>query len=148
MVFSDIGGPLTQSLKKNAFAWIHRSQEAFEALKCVISLALVLGLQDFSKQFVVESEISHGALLMQEGSPINFCSQALPRIVTQKSAYEIEPYALGMVVQKWSLYLIYNPSIVLQELLGDRRLVEAASDMWVWSSVRFSAQAAYRLLRD
>ena len=36
----------------------------------------------------------------------------------------------------------------LQELLGDRRLVEAVPDMWVWSSSRFSARAAYRLLRD
>ena len=36
----------------------------------------------------------------------------------------------------------------LQELLGDRCLVEAVPDMWMWSSSRFSARAAYRLLRD
>ena len=37
---------------------------------------------------------------------------------------------------------------MLQELLSDRRLVEAAPDMWVWGSSWFSARAAYRLLRD
>ena len=36
----------------------------------------------------------------------------------------------------------------LQELLGDRRLVEVVLYMWVWNSSRFSARAAYRLLRD
>ena len=36
----------------------------------------------------------------------------------------------------------------LQELLGDRRQVEAAPEMWVWRSSWFSARAAYRLLRD
>ena len=36
----------------------------------------------------------------------------------------------------------------LQELLGDRRPAEAAQDAWAWSGPRFSARAAYRLLRD
>ena len=36
----------------------------------------------------------------------------------------------------------------LQGLLADRHLSEAAHNVWVWSSPRFTAWAAYRLFRD
>ena len=65
----------------------------------------------------------------------------------------------GSVRQAWhNTWLLALPAALadkrvadllrLQETLGDQRLVEAAPDMWVWRSSRFSAWAAYRLLRD
>ena len=68
-----------------------------------MSEASVLGLPDFNKTFVLETdacETGIGAILMQEGKPLAFLSQALaPRHVVL-SIYE-EFVVVLMAVDKW-----------------------------------------------
>lgn len=78
--YKAIVGPLTQLLKKNSFHWGVAAEEAFTALKKVMTSLPVLALPNFSKKFIIETNASGqavGAVLMQETHPIAFLSQAL-----------------------------------------------------------------------
>lgn len=61
-------------------------------------------MPDFSKTFVVECDASKDALgvvLMQEGRPLAYLSQALKGKNLFLSTYEKEFLALVLAVQKW-----------------------------------------------
>jgi hypothetical protein len=73
--FSHLGAPLTDITKKGAFIWTEKSQEAFDHMKEVMGISLVLALPDFTLPFVLECDTSDegiGAVLMQGGHPIVF----------------------------------------------------------------------------
>lgn len=46
--YGSIATPLTAMLKKNSFSWSEPAQETFQALKIVVTQALVLALPNFS----------------------------------------------------------------------------------------------------
>lgn len=60
------------------------TQTAFEALKEALITASTLALPDFTKPFIVETDACDygvGAMLQQEGHPIDYMSKALgPRM--------------------------------------------------------------------
>lgn len=90
------------------FQWTPQAQEAFQLLKTALSFAPVLGIPDFSKQFIIETDASDlgiGAVLMQEGHPISFLSKAFCLRNQALSTYEKECLALIMTVDKWRSYL-------------------------------------------
>ncbi|GKA55906.1 protein ABC transporter 1, mitochondrial [Tanacetum coccineum] len=60
-------------LKKNAFKWNLEAQLSFEALKKAMVEAPVMGLHNFNKPFVIETDASGvglGTILQQKGHPI------------------------------------------------------------------------------
>jgi len=73
-------------------------------LKHALVSAQVLALPQFQKPFILETDASDhgvGAVLMQEGHPIAFLSQALCPKNAALSTYEKECLAILMAVDKW-----------------------------------------------
>lgn len=74
-----ISWPLTELLKEG-FQWNDRADEAFDKLKKAMSEVPTLGLHDFDKPFVLETDASAsgvGAALVQEGKPLTFLSKGI-----------------------------------------------------------------------
>jgi hypothetical protein len=104
-----IAAPLTALLRKNCFKWNEAAGKAFDSLKYAVTHPPVLRLPDFSKPFTIECDASGlgiGAVLMQEGQPIAFMSQALKGKALFYSTYEKELLSLVSAVQKWRPYLL------------------------------------------
>ncbi|XP_071928217.1 uncharacterized mitochondrial protein AtMg00860-like [Coffea arabica] len=79
-----IAKPLTELLKKDNFCWSEQTEIAFQKLKQLMSSTPILALPNFSIPFVLEIDASHkaiGVVLMQQGRPIAFLSQALILLV-------------------------------------------------------------------
>ncbi|GAV67265.1 hypothetical protein CFOL_v3_10771, partial [Cephalotus follicularis] len=52
--YASLAEPLTELLKKDAFVWSKFAEQAFEELKDAMTVAHLLILPDFNKEFVVE----------------------------------------------------------------------------------------------
>ena len=84
-------------------------------MKEALTNAPVLGIPDFSKTFIVETDAStHGidAVLMQDKHPLAFISKTLGPKWKHLSVYEKELLALVFTVQKWQQYLTGQRFIV------------------------------------
>ena len=103
-----ISKPLSNLLRKGNFSSGQELEEAFKKLKEAMSRVLVLGLLDFSKSFVLETDASGigiGVVLMWGGRPLMFLSQALSPRHLGLSIYEKEFLAVLIAVEKWQHYL-------------------------------------------
>jgi hypothetical protein len=107
-----IVAPLTALLKKNSFLWSPLATEAFLTLKAAVTSPPVLRLPDFSRTFTIECDACAtgiGAVLMQDGHPIAYFSQALKGQALHLLTYEKELFSLVMAVQRWRSYLLGRP---------------------------------------
>ena len=89
--YGSIAAPLTALLKKISFKWSEEASQVFATLKATMVTPPVLVLPDFSKIFVVECDASGnglGDVLMQEGRPLAYLSQALKGKNLFLSTYE------------------------------------------------------------
>lgn len=125
--YSAIAQSLTQLLKKNSFLWNPEADHAFENLKLAMVSPLVLKLPDFSKVFVVKTDTSRlvvGAVLMQEGHPLAFMSQALKGKQLAWSTYEKEMFTIIVAVAKWCPYLMGANFVIRTDHLSLKHMVE------------------------
>ena len=113
--FSSVMSPINECLKNSSFTWTKSAQRAFEQIKNHMTEAPVLVLPDFEKLFVVECDASHlgiGAILSQEGKPVEFFSEKLSDSKRKYSTYDLEFYALVRAIQHWEHYLAYREFVV------------------------------------
>ena len=77
-----------------------------------------LALSDFSKLFVLKTDASDmgiGVVLMQEGEPLAFISQALAPRQQGLSIYDKELLAVLTAMEKWRYYLEGNRFMIKTE---------------------------------
>jgi hypothetical protein len=104
MYFGVICRPMTDLLKKGLqFVWSPQTQDAFVSIKKVLIQAPVLALPDFTKDFVLETDACAtgvGAVLMQQGHPLAFLSNASGVKNQTLSIYDNECLAILIAIEK------------------------------------------------
>jgi hypothetical protein len=107
--FSTIVVPLIEIVKKSiGFKWNNEQDKAFNLLKDKLCSTPVLALPDFTRAFEVEcdaSDISIGAVLMQDRRPIAYFSEKLNGAALNYPTYDKELYALVRTLETWQHYL-------------------------------------------
>ncbi|GKF54092.1 ty3-gypsy retrotransposon protein, partial [Tanacetum coccineum] len=99
----------------DGFKWEDREYEAFEALKQRLSAAPVLGLPDFNKACIVETDASGDgicAVLLQDNHPLCYFSRKLGPQMRLAATYQKELFAIVEAVYKWRQYLLGRRFII------------------------------------
>ena len=145
--FSQFAKPFTELTKGSIkWQWGDREERSFLALQVALATAPVLGLPDFSKQFLVTSDASDvavGAILEQDlGNrlqPIAFASRKLHQAEVRYSAYERELLGIVWVIGQWKHYFQGPEPIVIQTDHAPLRHLpnqgSGNSRIWKWLSI-------------
>ncbi|KAJ0495336.1 putative nucleotidyltransferase, Ribonuclease H [Helianthus annuus] len=129
--FSSIVALITEYLKATRFVWSKDAEEAFTALKSVVTQAPCLALPDFSLVFQVECDASGlaiGGVLSQRSRPIAFFSEKLSDTRRHYSTYDKEFYAIVRSLEYWRHYLLpaefilYSDHQALKFIQGQAKL--------------------------
>jgi hypothetical protein len=111
-----------------------------------------LRLPDFTKPFAIECDASGlgiGAVLMQEGQPIAFMSQALKGKALFNSTYEKELLSLVSEVQKWRSYLLGQSFIIKTDqqslkFLLEQKMGTATQHRWMSKLLGYDFTIEYK----
>src|SRR3954471_12558367 len=111
--YSEMARPLTKLMGKEEWSWGSEQEQAFEGLKKVMSMALVLAMPKDEDPFMIECDASEGALgaiLSQKQEdkwrPVAFLSKALNPTERNYEIYDKELLAIITAFDKWQQYLI------------------------------------------
>jgi hypothetical protein len=107
--YGPIAAPLTELLKKGNFGWTSAAVAAFNKLKNAMVTTPVLALPDFATLFIVETDASDfgiGAILSQQGQPIEFFSKALGPSKRAWAIYVKEMLVVMEAIKTWRPYLL------------------------------------------
>ena len=104
-----ISEPLQRLCKQDTvYAWESQQQEAFEAIKTVITSAPVLACFDKNKKYYIQTDASKkglGAVLLQDGQPLVYVSRSLTPAETQYSNIERELLAVVFALERLHHYV-------------------------------------------
>lgn len=112
--FSTVVAPLTSLLSPvNSFVWTEDCQNAFEAVKAMLSSAPILAAPNFERSFKLEvdaSAVGAGAVLLQEDDvgvdhPVCYYSKKFNKHQQNYSVIEKETLALLLALQFFEVYL-------------------------------------------
>jgi hypothetical protein len=90
-------------------------QKCFENLKNIMSTTPILATPNFSKPFIIECDASGlgiGAILMQDGHPIDFESRKLNQTEFLQSTYNNEIIVVMHALTKWHQYLLGSKFLI------------------------------------
>ena len=107
-VLSELSEPLRRLCKSGVkWAWESKQQNAFEAIKRVITTLLVLAYFDKTKKHTIQCDASKkglGAVLLQESKPIMYVSRALTETEQKYSNIERELLAIVFALERLNHY--------------------------------------------
>ena len=105
---SKVSEPLRQLTDKNViFTWDSSQEEAFQAIKSMISSAPQLKCYDVASETSIQCdalESGLGATLLQEGQPVAFASQSLSAVERQYAQIEKECLAIVFACSHFNQY--------------------------------------------
>ncbi|GKB32364.1 putative mitochondrial protein [Tanacetum coccineum] len=130
----------------------NEAQQAFTYLKNVMVQAPVLAFPNFNKPFVVETDASGvglGAILQQEGHPIDYMSKTLAPRQQALSTYEKEFLAVLMALEKWRGYLLDRHFVIKTDhyslkYLLDQKITTPAQMKWLPKLMGFDYEVGYK----
>jgi hypothetical protein len=150
--FFTVAAPLTALLKKEAFRWNDATAQAFRALQQALTMAPVLQLPDFDRDFIVECNASGsgvGVVLHQGAGSVAFFSRPISVLHAKLAAYERELIGLVQAVRHWRPYLwgrrflIHTDHRSLRFLL-DQRLTTIPQHHWASKLLGFDFVVEYK----
>ena len=117
---SDIMEPIRRLTKeKVSFVWGPEQEEAFRKVKELITSAPILAYFDETKDLVIQCDSSKtgiGAVLMQEGKPIEYGSKALTENeIENRHPIEKETMAICYATKRWHTYCFGRPVTVYSD---------------------------------
>ena len=105
---------LTQS--RNEWAWSHVCQSAFEKVKLLLTTAPVLKFYNPRAEATIQCDASSfglGAVLLQEGRPVTYCSRSLTSCETAYSQIEKELLAIAFSMTRLDQY-VYGRRVTVE----------------------------------
>ena len=106
---SKVSEPLRKLTEKNVmFTWDSSQEEAFQAIKSMISSAPLLKYYDVASETTIQCDASEsglGATLLQEGQPVAFASRSLSTVERQYAQIEKECLAIVFACSRFNQYL-------------------------------------------
>ena len=121
---SDVSAPLRELTRKDHdFNWSDIHNQAFDAIKKLVSSPLLLKYYEPSKPLVLQCDASEkglGASLLQDGKPIAYASRALTCTETNYAQIEKELLAIVFGVERFHQYT-YGRKVVMD---SDHKLLE------------------------
>jgi hypothetical protein len=124
----------------------------FRSLQCALTLASVLQLPDFDRDFTVECNASGsgvGIVLHQGACPIAFFSRQLAPLHSKLAAYERELIGLVRAVHHRRPYLWGRPFMIMIDdfslkYLLDQRLTAIPQHQWASTLIGFDFRVEFR----
>jgi hypothetical protein len=115
--FSHISTPLTRLTKKGVpFIWNSDCEKAFEVLKQTIVEDIVLKHPDVSREFCIftdASDFALGAVLTQDGKPVEFYSRKLLDSELNYTVFDKELLAIVDSLKQWRHLLIHSDKAIV-----------------------------------
>lgn len=142
---------LTEQLKKDSYAWNEEASVAFETLKSALTQVLVLGMPNFNKMFIMETDASGhgiGQVLQQDSHPLAYFSRLLGPRAQQKPIYERELMAIVFTILRWKNYLMGFKFLVktdqrsLKFILAQRE-IGAEYQKWIMKLMGYDFTISY-----
>jgi hypothetical protein len=151
--YGRIEAPLMTLTKKDAFSCTLEETKTFEQLKEVMCKALILTTPDFTKTFIVECDASRngiGAILMQEGRPLDFESRTIKGKDLHKPIYENEMMEILHALKKLRPYLIGRHFKVKTDhdslkYFLEQRLSSDEQKKWVTKILGYDFEIVYKM---
>ena len=107
--YAELAEPLTRLTREDVdFAWREEQEKAYDSLVHSLCSRPVLGYPDWSKRFTIEVDASNvgiGAVVHQDGVPIEYGSRVLNAAETRYSTTEKEILAAVFFIDKFRYYL-------------------------------------------
>ena len=106
---SEVSEPLRKLTEKNVmFMWESQQEEAFQAIKNMITTAPVLKYYDVASETTIQCDASEsglGATLLQNGQPVAFASRSLSTAERNYAQIEKECLAIVFACSRFNQYL-------------------------------------------
>lgn len=125
--YGGITSHLTRMLKNDGFQWRKEAKVAFHRLNEEVTQPPMLALPNFNTPFTIDcdaSGVAVGAVLMQQGRPLTFFSQALKSRALGMSTYKNELYTLVSAIIKWRPYLVGQTFVVRTDQQSLKHLLD------------------------